>query len=195
VVEEVGELVRAFRTNTVVHRFETFAHRVEGTNYLQVARLDQVQRFELEDQSSVFWGTVDLPPVTVRVTSPVRYTYFVDLEGRWRFDLRDRRVLVTAPPLRSNRPSIDVSRMEWQVVQGSVLRDETEVREQLRRELMGRAGMQARANLPLVREPSRRQVERFVRTWLLQTFDDAAGYDVEVVFADEAAVVEQPVRP
>jgi hypothetical protein len=85
--------------------------------------------------------------------------------------------------------------MRWQVVRGSLLRDETEVQDQLRRELMGRAGMQSRANLPLVRETARRQVQRFVTTWLLQTFEDAEGYAVEVVFADEAAEVERAVRP
>jgi hypothetical protein len=156
--EQVGDLVRAFRTGTVQRRFEAFTQRVEGTNHLQVVRLDQVQRFELEDRSAVFWGTVELPPVVVRATAPVQYVYFVDLEGTWRFDLRDERVLVTAPALRSNKPAIDVSRMRWQVVRGSLLRDEHEVQEQLRRELTGRAAIQARVNLPVVRETARRQV-------------------------------------
>ena len=194
VVREVGELVRAFRTGTVQRRFEAFTERVEGTNHLQVVRLDQTQRFELEDRSAVFWGTVELPPVVVRATAPVQYVYYVDLEGAWRFDLRDGRVLVTAPPLRSNKPAIDVSRMRWQVVRGSLLRDEHEVQEQLRRELMGRAGIQARVNLPVVRETARRQVERFVTNWLLQSFDDAEGYRVEVVFADEAGAPRPPPR-
>lgn len=195
VVRDVGDLVRAFRTGSVQRRFEAFTQRVEGTNHLQVVRLDQVQRFELEDRSAVFWGTVELPPVVVRATAPVQYVYFVDLEGTWRFDLRDERVLVTAPALRSNRPAFDVSRMRWQVVRGSLLRDEHEVQEQLRRELMGRAAIQARVNLPVVRETARRQVERFVTNWLLQTFEDAEGYRVEVTFADEAAVAPPAPRP
>ena len=160
-----------------------------------MVRLDQAQRFEREDRSAVFWGTVELPPVLVRATAPVQYVYYVDLEGTWRFDLRDGRVLVTAPALRSNKPAIDVSRMRWQVVRGSLLRDEHEVQEQLRRELMGRAAIQARVNLPVVRETARRQVARFVENWLLQTFEDAEGYRVEVVFADEAATVGPAPRP
>jgi hypothetical protein len=193
-VEEVGELLRAFRTGTVRQRFEAFTTRQQGTNYLQVVTLDQRQTFEMEDSTTLLWGTVELPPVIVRATAPVQYTYYVDLEGAWRFDLRDDRVLVTAPPLRFNKPAIDVSRMRWQVLQGSLLRDEEVVKEQLRRELMGRAAIQARSNLPQVRETARAGVERFVRNWLLQTFDDAAGYDVEVVFADEAAEVERARR-
>lgn len=195
VVRDVGDLVRAFRTGSVQRRFEAFTQRVEGTNHLQVVRLDQVQRFQIEDRSAVFWGTVELPPVVVRATAPVQYVYYVDLEGAWRFDLRDERVLVTAPPLRSNKPAIDVSRLRWQVVRGSLLRDEHEVQEQLRRELMGRAAIQARVNVPVVRETARRQVARFVTNWLLQSFEDAEGYRVEVVFADEAAAVRPAPRP
>lgn len=198
-VREVGDLVRAFRTGSVQRLFATYTTRLEGTNYLQVATLEQVQVFEMEDRAAVFWGTVELPPVIVRATAPVDYTYFVDLEGPWRFELTDRRVVVLAPPLRFNRPAIDISRLRWQVVRGSLLRDEQLVAGQLRREMMGRAAIQAKANVPLVRQTARSQVERFVTNWLLQTFDEeAAGYTVQVYFADEAdawrqAVGEQPV--
>jgi hypothetical protein len=34
-----------------------------------------------------------------------------------------------------------------------------------------------------------------VETWLLQTFEDAEGYRVEVVFADEATTVRPAPRP
>jgi hypothetical protein len=192
VVDEIGELARAFRTGTVRTRFEAFTNRVEGTNYLQVATLEQTQSFEVEDSTTLLWGTVELPPVVVRANAPVTYTYYVDLEGSWRFDLHDHQVLVTAPPLRYNKPALDVSRLRWQVLRGSLLRDEETVKEQLRRELSGRVAIQGRANLPLVRETARRGVERFVRNWLLQTFGDAGGYSVEVVFADEPAVVATP---
>jgi hypothetical protein len=187
-VEQVGELVRSFRTGEVKRRFAVHTTRVEGTNYLQVATLQQDQVYELEDSQALLWGTVELPPVVVRATAPVDYTYFVDLEGEWQFELREeeRRILVRAPPLRWNRPAIDVSRLRWTVVRGSLLRDEHEVTEQLRRELMGRAAIQAKGNLPQVRETGRRQVERFVSNWLLQSFPaEARGYAVEVYFRDE----------
>lgn len=190
--EQVSELVRSFRTGEVRRRFAAFTTRLEGTNYLQVATLEQAQTFELEDRQALLWGTVELPPVVVRATAPVQYTYYVDLEGTWRFELRDRRVLVTAPPLRFNKPAVDVSRLRWRVLQGSLLRDEELVKEQLRREISGRAAIQARGNLPLVRETARRAVERFVRNWLLQSFPgEAESYQVEVLFADEAAEVER----
>ena len=197
-VREVGELVRAFRTGEVRRRFTAHTTRVEGTNYLQVATLKQVQVFESQDSAAVLWGTVELPPVVVRATAPVDYTYFVDLESEWRLELREseRRILVLAPPLRWNRPAIDVSRLRWQVVRGSLLRDEQLVAAQLRREMMGRAAIQAKANLPQVRETGRRQVERFVANWLVQSFPaEAREYRVEVFFTDEAAAWQEALEP
>ena len=197
-VREVGELVRAFRTGSVRRMFATHTTRLEGTNYLQVATIEQVQVFQMQDDAAVLWGTVDLPPVVVRATAPVDTTYYVDLEGEWRLELQEgeRRVVVLAPPVRFNRPAIDLSRLRWQVVRGSLLRDEQLVAAQLRREMMGRAVLQARANLPQVRPTARTEVERFVRSWLLQTFPgEAQEYEVEVFFADETAAWEKAVGP
>ena len=195
-IDQVSALVRAFRTGTVQRMFASYTTRLEGTNYLQVATLQQVQVFQMQDDASLLWGTVELPPVVVRATAPVDTTYYVDLEGDWRFELREdeRRVLVLAPSMRFNRPSIDLLRLRWQVVRGSLLRDEQVVAAQLRKEMMGRAVLQARADVKQVRPTARTQVERFVRDWLLQTFaEDARNYDVEVYFADEMAAWQQAV--
>jgi hypothetical protein len=192
-VREIGALARGFKTGTVQRRFAAYTTSLQGTTYLQVATLKQVQSFELEDRSAVFWGTVELPPVVVRATAPVDYTYFVDLRGTWELRLREGEpgqragsVLVLAPLLRFNKPAVDVSRLRWQVVQGSLLRDEAEVQTQLRREITGRTAIQAAANLPLVRETARQQVGRFVKEWLLRSYPDAEAYQVEVFFADES---------
>lgn len=192
-VKEVVDLARGFKTGTVQRRFAAYTTSLQGTTYLQVATLKQVQTFELEDRTAVLWGTVELPPVIVRATAPVDYTYFVDLRGTWRLDLRERAdapgsgsVIVMAPQLRFNKPAVDVSRLRWRVVQGSLLRDEAYVQEQLRREITGRTAIQAAANMPLVRETSRAQVAQFVKDWLLRSYPDANRYEVHVFFADEA---------
>ncbi len=100
-----------------------------------------------------------------------------------------------APLLRFNKPAVDVSRMRWQVVQGSLLRDEAAVQQQLRREITGRSAIQATANVPLVRETARAQVARFVRDWLLRSYPDAERYEVEVFFADESPAWQAAVKP
>jgi hypothetical protein len=194
-VREVVDLAQGFKTGAVQRRFATYTTRLEGTNYLQVATLQQTQVFELEDRAAVLWGTVELPPVVVRATAPVQYTYFVDLEGTWRLELRDRQVLVLAPPVRFNKPAVDVSRMQWRVVEGSLLRDEQLVLAQLRREITGRTAIQAAANVPLVRETARAQVNRFVRNWLLRSYPDADQYQVEVFFAAEAPAWQAALKP
>jgi len=194
IVREIGELARGFKTGTVSRRFQVYNTRLEGTNYLQVATLQQQQTYEVEDHEAVLWGTVDLPPVVVRATFPVSYTYYVDLQGKWQLELRGRRVVVLAPPLRFNKPAIDVSRLRWQIVRGSILRDEQPVFTRLRHELTGRATMQAHANIPVVRDTARQQVARFVRNWLLQTYADAGEYSVEVYFQDEAPAFATALR-
>lgn len=194
-VREVANLAHGFRTGSVQRRFAAYTTRLEGTNYLQVATLQQAQVFELEDRAAVLWGTVELPPVIVRATAPVQYTYYVDLEAAWRLELRGHQVLVLAPPLRFNKPAVDVSRMRWNVVQGSLLRDEQEVVAQLRREITGRTAIQASASVPLVRETARAQVTRFVRDWLLRSYPDADQYQIEVFFAGEAPAFQAAVRP
>jgi hypothetical protein len=204
-VREVADLAHGFRTGTVQRRFTAYTTRLEGTNYLQVATLQRAEAFELEDRAAVLWGTVELPPVIVRVSAPVQYTYFVDLRSTWKLELRDRpagppggppahrAVLVLAPALRFNKPAVDVSRMRWQVIQGSLLRDEQEVQIQLRKEITGRTAIQATANVPLVRETARAQVARFVHDWLLRSYPDADRYPVRVFFADEAPAFDAAV--
>lgn len=201
-VKEVVDLARGFKTGTVQRRFAAYTTSLQGTTYLQVATLKQVQTFEREDRAAVLWGTVELPPVIVRATAPVDYTYFVDLRGTWRLDLRERAeapgsgsVIVMAPPLRFNKPAVDVSRMRWRVVQGSLLRDEAEVQAQLRHEITGRAAIQAAANLPLVHETARAQVAQFVKDWLLRSYPDADRYEVRVFFADEAPAWQAAMKP
>lgn len=185
VVEDIGELARAFREGTVTHRFESYATTVQGTTRLQVATLEQVEVFELEDEATAFWGALDLPPVRVRVTAPVTTTYYVDFDESWLFELEGRRVLVTAPALVANTPALDASAIEYEVREGSLLRDESVVLEQLRRELTGRAAARAQDNAALVRDTARIQIELFVRGWLIEAFGDGGEHSVDVRFPDE----------
>lgn len=191
-VQEAKELAAAFHQGTVTHLFLSYATSIEGTTRLQVATLKQTEVWELRDEASTLWGTLELPAVAVRATAPVETTYFLDLDGEWHFTLEEDRVLVEAPPLRFNKPAIDASQIEYEIRQGSLIRDEAPVLRQLKRELTGRSAIRAKENLPLVRDTARRQVEGFVGSWLLATFDDADRYRIEVVFGGEAASPQLP---
>ncbi|NOY90618.1 MAG: DUF4230 domain-containing protein [Deltaproteobacteria bacterium] len=194
-VADLGELARAFQEHTVTRRFISHGTSVEGSSRLQVATLEQTEVFELEDEASAFWGALDLPAVKVRATAPVTTTYYVDFEQPWRFELEGRRVLVTAPRLTPNTPAIDASEIRYEVREGSLLRDESVVLEQLKRELTTRAALRAEDNAALVRDTARVRIESFVRAWFLQSFGDGGEYNVEIRFEDEDEDDAPPAAP
>ncbi len=194
VVAELQSLAAAFSQGTVTQRFLSHSTEISGGTRLQVATLDQVEVLVLEDAATTLWGVVDLPTVEVRATAPVSYTYYLNLDGPWELSLRDGRVLVSAPNLLWNKPAVDVSSLEYEVRQGSLLRDEEEVLETLTGEITGRMAIRARENIELVRETARRQTAHFVANWLLQHFPGDRP-EVEVLFADEIGPEVELVPP
>jgi hypothetical protein len=192
-IEQVQSTARAFRTGTITTTFRSHATKVAGTQRLQFATLDQVEVFERTDSTTVLWGQLALPDVVVRATAPVQYTYFLDLEQPWRFELaEDNRIQVYAPPIQFNQPAIDVSRLDYEVRADSLLRDEQRALGELKRGLAQMVQGRARDNIELVREIGRRKTEQFVEGWLFHDFGETARrYHVDVVFVDEV----EPVRP
>lgn len=190
-VEELLSVAAAFRQGTIETRFVSWATRMEGTSYLQFATLEQTEIFRRRDTSSLLWGQLALPDVVVEAIVPVTYTYYVDLEGPWKFTLSDHRLRVTAPPIRFNRPAVDASEIRLEPRTSSILRDETSALEALRRSLTTLVERRAEDQIPVVRELARREIAEFVGRWLTGTLGDGGDYAVEVVFADEVA----PSRP
>lgn len=184
----LAEIARAFNTGTVTTSFVSYATTVSGSTFLQFATLDQMEVFERTDRASTLWGRIDLPEIIVEARAPVTYTYYVDLDEEWTFDLEDDRVRVTAPPIRYNKPAIDASEIDYRVRADSVLRDEEAALEALRQGLQPMAAQRARQNVPLVRELGRRKVAAFVESWLLHSFgEESRELRVDVRFADEPA--------
>lgn len=178
-------IAAAFRDGTIDLRFSSFATEITGSRYLQFATLNEVERFERIDSTTVLWGTVPLPDVVVRATAPVEYTYYLDLEEPWSLKLVDGIVTVKAPAIQFNQPSIDISELHFEVRQTSILRDSAAVEDTLRRGLRGLTQDRARDNIELVREIGRRRVEEFVRDWLLDQVPDSQRLRIDVSFADE----------
>jgi hypothetical protein len=193
VVAELGSLASAFASGTVETTFAGYGPEVTGTSRLQFATFEQTEVWRREDSSSLFWGTLALPDVAVSATAPVTYTYYLDFDDPWRFTLSDDGLRVVAPRIRFNEPAIDASRIRYEVLDSSVLRDEDEALEELKRGLTLAARMRARRHVALVREEGRRQTGEFVGTWLQNAFGDGGEVPVEVVFADEIsdAVVDR----
>jgi len=187
VLKDLQKIAEAFTTGTVTTSFLSYATEVSGSNYLQFATLKQVEVFERKDSAATFWGQLELPDVVVRARAPVEYTYYVDFDKKWEFQLQDQTIRVRAPVIEFNAPAIDASGLQFEVVEGSVFRSEDTALEALRTGLTEAAKTRALQNVPLIREMGRRRIAEFVEKWLARSFSDASGYRVEVVFADEAA--------
>jgi len=196
VLDAGRSIVEAFRQGTVTTRFVSYATKTSGSNYLQFARLEQVEVFERTDSATVLWGQLSLPDVVVRAEAPVEYTYYLDLNERWDLVIEEDRVLVDAPEIRANTPAIAISEIRYDIAEASVLRDEEEALSNLRRGLSDLAKARASDNTPLIRELGRRKTEEFIRSWLLASYDDAASFRIEVRFADESPRLSpSEVRP
>ncbi|MGH9322675.1 MAG: hypothetical protein ACRD21_02160 [Vicinamibacteria bacterium] len=186
IANDLRSVAAAFSTGTITTTFVSYAAETSGSQHLQFATLKEMEVFERTDRLAVLWGQLELPEVVVRAEAPVEYTYYLDLEDRWQFLLEGNTVRVVAPAIEYNTPAVDVSRIRYEVKTGSVLRNEEEALENLRRGITGLARKRAAENTSLVRDLGRKQTEEFVRTWLLSRYDDAASYRIEVFFADEA---------
>lgn len=187
VIDQVGRrlesVAAAFHRGTITTAFVSYATTLTNTLHLEVATLRQTEIFTRREETSTGFGFIPLPDVVVEARAPVEYTYFLDLNAPWRLTLSNQVVRVTAPALQWNTPALDVADLTLEVRKGVF--KVAEVQENLRRSLTSLTGRQAAANVPLVRENARRQVEKFVKAWLLRSFTDGRQYAVEVEFADE----------
>ena len=188
----LARLAAAIRSRSVTTDFTSTATEIRGTKRLQVAELSQVEVVERRDAMQLFG--VPLPDVVVSARAPVTFTYVLDLDGEWDFDLTDRTVTVLAPALAWNAPAVDVSKLTFLKTETSILRDEEPVVEELRATLTAMFRQRARQNVPLVRETARRQAEEFVRSWLLRAYGVPEDVRVVVRFRGEPAAIA-PVGP
>ncbi len=183
--DALADLAAAFADRAVEIRFASEAVEIAGSQFLQFATLEETEIFERIDSSTVLWGTVTLPDVVVEARAPITYTYAVDLQGRWQLDLVDGILFVTAPAIEANEPAIDVSSIEYRIKQDSLVRDSDAALAALRRLLTDLARRRAADNIDLVRDTGRRQVEEFVRAWLVRDYEESRRLRIEVRFADE----------
>jgi hypothetical protein len=195
IVGDLKSVAAAFRTGTITTSFVSYATEMSGSHYLQFATLKEMEVFERTDRAALLWGQLELPDVVVRAEAPVEYTYYLDLDARWDFNLEGQTVLVRAPAIGFNTPAIDASKIRYDVASGSVLRNEERALDNLKRGLTDLSKRRAQENVSLVRELGRRKTEEFVRTWLLSRYQDASSYRVVVVFPGEAPDPGEPGPP
>ncbi len=183
--DKLERLAAAFKQGTVTTTFTSTATSMSGSQYLQVATLSQQETFTRKDESSLAYGYLPLPDVIVEASAPVSYTYYLDLNAKWDFHLKDGVISVVAPDIRFNKPAVDVSRLTWEVKKDSMFRKTGEAMESLKGSITWLSYKKAGANAELVRETGRRQTELFVQNWLARTFPDGKNLPVKVRFRSE----------
>ncbi|WP_374075712.1 hypothetical protein [Bdellovibrio bacteriovorus] len=182
--KQVSSLEDLFREN-IEYRFYSYATQIVGKQRLQVAKLQQVEVFERTSQLKAFW--IDLPSVVVKATVPVEYSFFVDMNQGWKFRLIDDVVLVDVPGLTNSTPAVDIGKLRFDVVKGSIFRSESESLEKIQKELMGLLVEKSIEHRTVVREQARTSIEQFVGGWLSQVTGGLPSAKIRVRFADEAA--------
>jgi len=125
------------------------------------------------------------PNLLVEADAPVTYTYYLDLNEKWEFQMQNRTLTVIAPDIRFNKPAVDASRITYEVKKDSHFRRTSPAMEALKSSITSMTKLKAKTNVELVRETGRRQTELFVRNWLAKSFSDGTNYAVNVQFRIE----------
>ncbi len=189
IVEKVGtqleKLAAAFNQGTITTKFTSYATTLSGSQYLQFATLKQEERFQRTDEATTGFGYIPLPEVIVEASAPVTYTYFLDLNDHWEMTLHAGVIEVVAPDIKFNEPSVDASRITYEVKKDSMMRNSSAALDGLKKSISSMVHQKAVSNRNLVRETGRKQVEEFVHNWLSQTFQDGKNYPVKVRFRNE----------
>jgi hypothetical protein len=182
--EAMATVAAAFRQGTIRTSFVSYTTTITNSQRLQFATLKQMEIFTRTEEPSTGFGYVPLPDVVVEARVPVEYTYYLDLNTMWKFDLRDGVLEVYAPPIHANKPAVDVSGLTYEVRKGRF--HTTEALENLKSSITALVTLRAKENVPLVRETGRRETEHFVETWLARSFADGKQYPVKVYFPGES---------
>jgi len=182
---EAARVARAFNEKTVREEFVSQATELAGTSRFQFATLKQDETFERAEAGSTAWGVIPLPKVVVGARAPVDYTYYLDFTGPWEFARDGSTLTVFSPPIAANPPALNVSELKFYTLEGSLWRNETDVRERLRESLSAALLQRAEKNAGLVREVGRQKLTEFVQQWLAEKFADGRDLRVKVVFPDE----------
>jgi len=178
----LADVASAFKRGTITTSFFSYATTLTNQHYLQFATLKETEVFRREQPTTIF-GYPVLPDVVVEARAPVECTYYLDLNAKWQFELRDNVIYVFAPPIRFNKPSVDASAITYEVKKGYA--KTAEAQDNLKKSITGLVSIRAKENIPLVRETGRRQTTEFVEKWLMKSFTDGKQYPVKVYFPDE----------
>ncbi len=200
---EVGDLIsgaadraeavaRAFMSANITETFLASIPEIDaaGSGRLEVAKAEITETLTRSDERLIFWDNVSLGTTVTEIKVPVTYRYHLRLDDPWRLQVSGQTCLVFAPAIRPTQPpAIHTDRLTKRVEQDWLRFDAAEQLAELERSITPRLVARAAGSkhVALIREPSRRTVAEFVRSWLLreEQWRDDRFHAIKVVFADE----------
>jgi hypothetical protein len=168
----VKSLPSQFQTQNITRTFKESLVSVEGTNgdILEVATLEMNETISDADMKSIA-NIFYLGTTVSEIQVPVVYRYHIKLSDQWQLSVDGNVCTVLAPAIRpSQPPAIRTDQMQKKSDAGwlrfNAAKNLAELEKTITPTAERRAGLPRRLNQ--VREPSRKAVAEFVRTWLLK---------------------------
>ena len=190
--DRMQAMAEGFFSGDVTESFVSSMPQVEdaGQGRLEVATAEIVEHLSRSEEKRMAWDLISMGTTSVEIEVPVTYRYHLRLDEAWKIEIHGPVCLVTAPAIRpSLPPAIHTDRMRSRTDEGMLSFDGAAQLDTLQRSLTPRLMERAKSpkHTDMVREPARRTVERFVRTWLLQQayWTDDRFATIRVRFADE----------
>jgi hypothetical protein len=150
--------------------------------HLVLTTLNKSYQYNKSDQAILF-KKFSLPPAIVEIRFIADIAYYVDLEKTFKLEAREDKVLVLAPLLEFQRPSVDLRTLKFEVKQKGFLIDEKKTLEKLQAELPLFLHDDAIKSLDQVREKARTELIEFLQNWFLKS--ELKAPTLELVFEDE----------
>lgn len=202
VASQAKDIASRFGRGTITTTFLAALPEITttGSGNLELATVDQIETFRVEDERWVFWDTLNLGKTVSEIRVPVTYRYHLRLADPWLLDVSGQTCIVTAPAVHpSLPPAIHTERLEKKSEAGWGRFNALEQMEALEKSITPTLSKYAgdRRRIALVREQSRKTVAEFVKAWLLREdqWRTDRFHTIKVRFADEPAVAAETSTP
>ena len=184
-------LTEGFQKENITETFRQDLQEINDTGQgnLEVSIMKSTEHFRRSSSETIFWDLLDLGTTTTEIRVPATYRYHVKLSDEWKLDTEGQTVFVIAPALRPSLPvAFDTGGTYKSIDEGWARFNGYQQMAGLERNISFILNRNADHNKKLVREQSRKTIERFVKHWLKRNdqWSKDGFTNVEVVFADES---------
>jgi len=157
-----------FLSGKVTNEYIEYWTGIKQMNRLQFSQIKTVETFRLKETKG-FFGNNFFATAEVVVKTPVEYNFYVDLNGKWDFiyNENDNSVIVVAPRISYNKPSVDVSLMEIRNINKSIWINNEELKNKILKNVMPHCAISARKKVIQIKPLAKDSIKNFVDAWFI----------------------------